>query len=171
MSLTHKHTLTHTYPSRIYSRVPLGYLLELFHRGPCLLEWVFLAIWAFKRSHRLLTHRGYPRSLAHSQALLPGLGFTSKTQRRGDSKRILQLTSSSLYMNWQGELQPICITLPLFSPGTRLCWLIGYFDDLPIGGVKKHGTSLYIGSKLVLIYYKKWSHQHRGVTQTVSTLA
>jgi hypothetical protein len=33
---------------------------------------------ASERSHRVLTHKGYPRPLAHSQALLPGSGFTSK---------------------------------------------------------------------------------------------
>ncbi len=119
---THTHSHAHTYPSQLYSGVPLGYLLEFFHRGLCLLEWVFFATRASKRSHRLLTCKGYPRPLACSQALLPGSGFTSKI--RGVQKCIFQLNPRLLYTNWRGELQPICTTLPLFSPGTCLRRLI-----------------------------------------------
>ena len=100
-----------------------------------------MAARASERSHRPLTRRGYPRPLAHSQALLPGSGFTSKL-KKGGSKMYIS-TNSPLYTNWRGELQPICTTLPLFSPGTNLRRLIGYFNDLPIGGVTKQGTPSY----------------------------
>ncbi len=117
-SLWHTHSHTHTYPSQLYSGVPLGYLLELFHRGPCLLEWVFLAARASKRSHRLLTRKGYPRPLGRSQALLPGSGFTSK--RRGVQKCIFQLNPSPHYTNWGGGGGNYNLTAPLYHYSARV---------------------------------------------------
>ncbi len=80
---TNIHSYAHTYLHQIYSKVPLGYLLELFHRGPCRLERVVLAARASDRSRRPLTRMGYPRPLAHSQALLPSSEFTSKFKEGG----------------------------------------------------------------------------------------
>jgi hypothetical protein len=161
VTLAHTYSQIHTLFFPVYTQgVPLGYLLELFHRGPCFLGRVVLAAGASDRSHCPLNCRGYPRPLAHSQALLPGSGFTSKTQRRRGLKHIFQLTSSPLYMLDGGLTTCLhCTNLPLFSPGTRLCRRIGCFNDLPTGGVTKQGTPSVYRFQRRFSLIQKWSRQ------------
>ncbi len=80
LTLTQTLALTYLYLSspHILEGTP-GFLLELFHRGPCCLGRVVLATRASDQSRSPFTRKGYPKPLAHRKALLPGSGFISKT--------------------------------------------------------------------------------------------
>ncbi len=161
---TNIHSYAHTYLHQIYSKAPLGYLLELFLGGPCLLEWVFLAARASKRSHCLLTRRGYPRPLAHSQALLPGSGFTSKTQRMGGPKCIFQLTLAHS-MQMEGGITTHLHHSTTIQPGYSTSPTNRVFQWLTNKRGIKQGTSSYNGSESMLTSYKKWSHYTAVLTK------